>query len=165
MGQFFNIRIGTREYSIDIQSDRILVNGQPFALDDVQTDEHCGLRFRMDGQIHQAVLDHGTEAFVQCHGRECPVEIETERDRLLKRYIGAGGGMHHHAEIRASMPGLIVRLATQPGATVTRGQAVLILEAMKMENEIRASMDGTVREVHVKQGQPVEKGDLLMVLD
>jgi biotin carboxyl carrier protein len=165
MSQFFNVRIGSREYNIDIQGDRILVNGQSFALDAVETDSHCGLRFRMDRQIHHAVFERGSDAYVLFHGREFGMEIETERDRLLKRYIGAGGDVHHHAEIHASMPGLIVRLAVQPGATVTRGQAVLILEAMKMENEIRASMDGTVREVHVKQGQPVEKGDLLMVLD
>jgi acetyl/propionyl-CoA carboxylase alpha subunit len=165
MSEFFNVRIGSREYSVDIQSDKILVNGQPLKLDGMELDGHCGLRFRADGQAIRAVFDRSPDPFILFHGREFPVEIETERDRLLKRYIGAGGNVHHHAEIRASMPGLIVRLGAQPGTTVTRGQAVLILEAMKMENEIRAPMDGTIREVHVRQGQTVEKNDLLMVLD
>jgi pyruvate carboxylase subunit B len=60
------------------------------------------------------------------------------------------------------MPGLIVRVEVAPGQTVTAGQGVVIMEAMKMENELRAESDGVVARVHVTAGQPVEKGAVLM---
>ena len=66
--------------------------------------------------------------------------------------------------IIAPMPGTILSVAVEAGATVTKGQTLLVLEAMKMENEIQAPADGTVREVNVSQGLSVNAGDTLIVL-
>lgn len=165
MSERLAVRIGGREYTVDIQSDRTLVNGVPVSVDDVAVDEHCGLSFRSDGEMLHAVFEQSQESFVSFRGRELSVEIETDRERLLKQFLGASEETHQHAEVRATMPGLIVRIAAEIGHEVAKGHAVIILEAMKMENEIRAPIDGTVREIRVRQGQPVEKGDLLMVLE
>lgn len=66
--------------------------------------------------------------------------------------------------IAAPMPGTIVNILAQPGAQVTRGQTLIVLEAMKMENEILATHDCTVAEVHVAKGASVNAGDILMIL-
>ncbi len=66
--------------------------------------------------------------------------------------------------ISAAMPGTILEIKVNVGDTVQRGQALMILEAMKMENEIMASSDGVVDQILTAEGASVNSGDLLMVL-
>jgi glutaconyl-CoA/methylmalonyl-CoA decarboxylase subunit gamma len=66
--------------------------------------------------------------------------------------------------VRAPLPGTILRIAVNAGDHVSKGQSLLVLEAMKMENEILAPFDGQVREVKVSQGVSVNAGDTLLVL-
>jgi glutaconyl-CoA decarboxylase len=66
--------------------------------------------------------------------------------------------------IVAPMPGTVLSVGVEVGAAVTKGQTLLVLEAMKMENEIQAPADGTVQEVNVSQGLSVNAGDTLIVL-
>ncbi len=85
------------------------------------------------------------------------------RRRWGRRAHGAdaGGGPER---IVAPMPGKIVRVLVAQGAAVRAHQAVVVVEAMKMENELRAGRDGIVTEVHVQDGQSVEAGGLLVVI-
>jgi hypothetical protein len=78
---------------------------------------------------------------------------------------GAGGaGAKKGVRVRAQMPGKILRIHVQPGGTVEKGQSLLVMEAMKMENEIRASQAGTVKQIKVSEGQAVETGaDLCLI--
>ena len=62
------------------------------------------------------------------------------------------------------MPGKVLKVLVQPGAAVTAGQLVLVLEAMKMENEIFAPAAGSVSEVRCKEGDSVNTGDVLLVV-
>lgn len=64
----------------------------------------------------------------------------------------------------APMPGTVLSVAVNVGDKVTKGQTVLILEAMKMENEIMAPADGTVEALNVSQGVSVNAGEILVVL-
>lgn len=63
------------------------------------------------------------------------------------------------------MPGKVVEVLVAVGDAVEKDQAVLVIEAMKMENEVRTSTAGTVKGIHVAQGQAVESGELLIELE
>lgn len=65
-------------------------------------------------------------------------------------------------KVNAPMPGTILRVDVSAGDTVKKGQVLLILEAMKMENEIVAPQDGTIASVHVDKGSSVNSGDVLV---
>lgn len=69
------------------------------------------------------------------------------------------------ARIAAPMPGKIVRVLAAAGQTVSAGQGLVVMEAMKMENEIRAPRAGRIRSVDVRETQAVETGALLVVLE
>ena len=69
------------------------------------------------------------------------------------------------AEIRAFVPGAVLSVLVEPGQPVERGQALLVVEAMKMQNTLMASAAGTIAQVHVEPGALVEKGDRLVSLD
>ncbi|WP_320045879.1 biotin/lipoyl-containing protein [uncultured Ilyobacter sp.] len=74
---------------------------------------------------------------------------------------GAGAGVN---TVTAPMPGTIINVGCHAGAKVSKGDILVVLEAMKMENEIMAPHDGTVTEVRVQQGASVNAGDILVVL-
>lgn len=66
--------------------------------------------------------------------------------------------------VEAPMPGKILKISVSVGASVSSGDVLLILEAMKMENEISAPAGGTVREIRAREGDSVNTGDVLIVL-
>lgn len=68
-------------------------------------------------------------------------------------------------KINAPMPGKIVAVKAQPGAAVKKGDVVIVLEAMKMENEICAAQDGTIASVEVSVGDMVEGGNVLVTMN
>lgn len=59
--------------------------------------------------------------------------------------------------IKSPMPGLVLKILKKEGDNITKGETVMILEAMKMENEIKSSKDGVISEILVSEGKPVEK--------
>lgn len=73
----------------------------------------------------------------------------------------AGAGEH---SIDAPMPGKVIKLVANEGATVKAGEVLLILEAMKMQNEITADADGTVKKFNVAAGQSVKAHESLVIL-
>ena len=77
----------------------------------------------------------------------------------------AGSGKKKGYRIKAQMPGKIIRILATPGARVTKGQSLLVMEAMKMENEIKAPEGGLVSKIPVTVGQAVDTGAELLNLD
>ncbi len=91
------------------------------------------------------------------------VELVDERQRALRSVVrrgGAGGG----ATLKAPMPGLVVNVLVAPGDVVERGQRVVILEAMKMQNDLLAPKAGIIRAVKTESGQAVTQGQALIVI-
>jgi biotin carboxyl carrier protein len=93
------------------------------------------------------------------------VAVESERDRLLRRYARSTTGSSARLEVHAPMPAMVVKIEVNVGDEVSSGQSLIVLEAMKMENEIRAHSSGRVKAIHAIAGKPVEKGELLLVLE
>ncbi len=67
--------------------------------------------------------------------------------------------------IKAPMPGLLLKIYKKPGDTVEKGEALFILEAMKMENEIKAPINGTVKEIYVSEGSSLEKDAKILFIE
>jgi biotin carboxyl carrier protein len=76
-----------------------------------------------------------------------------------------GGHQHGTAQIVAPMPGKVVRVQVEAGATVEKGVGVVVVEAMKMQNEMKAPRAGVVVSLNVKPGDTVNAGDVLAVLE
>ena len=88
---------------------------------------------------------------------------------VLTKSSGArkSGQGHHHAAggLTAPMPGQVRAVNVSEGEAVTKGQTLMVLEAMKMEIRIQASIDGTVKKILVKQGQTVEREQVLIEIE
>ena len=109
-----------------------------------------------------SVINRGEEYAVEAGGRLHRFRLLDER--ALRRRGGAGAGAGA-PEVRAAMPGKVVAVLVEVGATVERGQGLLVIEAMKMENEIGAPRSGRVAEIRVQPGQAVEAGETLAVIE
>jgi biotin carboxyl carrier protein len=68
-------------------------------------------------------------------------------------------------DVKAHITGVVFQIATKPGDAVAAGDAVIVLESMKMEIPVEAPRAGTVREIKVAEGQTVQEGDTVAVLD
>ncbi len=75
---------------------------------------------------------------------------------------GGGGGGGGRDKMTAPMPGVILTITTKVGASVKRGESLMILEAMKMKNELKAPKDGVVAEIYAAEGQQVKYGETLV---
>ena len=77
----------------------------------------------------------------------------------------ATSGSAGKEKVDSPMPGKILSLKANVGQSIKKGDVILILEAMKMENEIVSPQDGTIASINVSAGQSVEAGDLLVTID
>ena len=89
--------------------------------------------------------------------------MQDERARRLTQ-ASSGGPHSGEVQIKSPMPGLIVATPVSEGQAVKKGQTVVVLESMKMENELKAPRDGTVTAVKVVPRQNVEQHQVLVVL-
>lgn len=96
--------------------------------------------------------------------RDYTVRVDNQRSLMLRSFLAKTHATATATTIRAPMPGLIVRVEVEPGQSISQGQGLVVLEAMKMENEIRSLSGGIVKAVHVQEGRPVEKGEALVTL-
>ena len=70
----------------------------------------------------------------------------------------------HSNIVKSPMPGLVVKIIKRVGDKINRGDTVMILEAMKMENEIKSNVEGILSEIYVKEGKPIEKNIPLFII-
>ena len=93
------------------------------------------------------------------------VAVEEPIDQLLAA-MGIKDALTHKVnDIKAPMPGLVLKVLVEPGQTIRKGDPVLVLEAMKMENVFKSAADAIVKAIKVAPGTAVEKGEVLIVLE
>jgi biotin carboxyl carrier protein len=83
------------------------------------------------------------------------------QERAAKLLENSASAQHHYIEIKAPMPGLILKVRKKMGDKVEQGESVIILEAMKMENDLKAPASGAIEKILVTEGSAVEKGAVL----
>jgi biotin carboxyl carrier protein len=99
---------------------------------------------------------------LKVNGKVYSVDLRDRFDLLLEKMGMNNGATGKANSIKAPMPGLIINLHVKEGDQVMPGDALLILEAMKMENLIKASAQSVVKSVKVKKGDSVEKNQVLI---
>jgi biotin carboxyl carrier protein len=123
----------------------------------------------MDGHSYTAqVLKVDREAkmvTIEIAQQVYEVAIEEPIDQLLAA-MGIKDALTHKVnDIKAPMPGLVIKVLVAPGQAIRKGDPVLVLEAMKMENVFKSTADAVVKAIKVSPGTAVEKGEVLIVLE
>jgi acetyl/propionyl-CoA carboxylase alpha subunit len=116
-----------------------------------------------DSRHVEATVHHLPDGRVKIHIGGDVFQFEFLDDLTARAQQAAGGkGKKKSSDVKAAIPGRVLKLLVKPGDVVTALQPLLVLEAMKMENDVRAPRDGTIRSVEVTAGQAVGAGDLLV---
>lgn len=102
---------------------------------------------------------------LRINGTPYALELKDELDALLKKM-----GINKHAaqkisEIKAPMPGMVKEVSAEAGQAVKKGDMLLVLEAMKMENNLKSPIDSVIKSVNAKAGKAVEKNEVLIVFE
>ncbi len=159
--------VGEQTYIIEInRDDEIIVDGERYAADLQSIDGLGTFSLILDNASHEALVEEreGTLG-VLLQGQLYPVQVEDERARRLAESSRGFSTPSGEVAIKSPMPGLIVAVKVSPGQDVRKGEALVILESMKMENELRAPRDGRVGAVRVEARQAVEQGQTLMTIE
>ncbi len=157
--------INKKTFEITQKEGELTVNGQPFVWDFIKISEgHFHILYKNNTYRAEMVKhDVETKTFtVKLNGKTHSVKLKDKFDLLLEKMGIAGAGAAKLNHIKAPMPGLIIDLKIKAGDSVKAGDALLILEAMKMENILKSPGDGVVKNVKVKKGDSVEKSQVLV---
>lgn len=122
-----------------------------------------------DGRTFEAKVvstDFVNKSFVfNINGRPYSISLKDKFDQLVSKLgleVVAGTKIK---DVKAPMPGLVLDVSVNPGQTIEKGDKLLILEAMKMENVIKAEGEGIIKTVHIEKGAAVDKGQLLIEME
>ncbi|HEY4015130.1 MAG TPA: biotin/lipoyl-containing protein [Polyangiaceae bacterium] len=118
---------------------------------------------RVDGRIVDlTVAGKPPDLLAVASGLRVRARVESERSRTTAQ--GERRPARGTTAVRSPMPGRVIKVLAAAGDVVTAGQALVVLEAMKMENEVRAAASGTVAQVHVAVGAAVESNAVLVTI-
>lgn len=158
--------IGDSEYTVEVlDKAHVSINGKVVDVNFETISGQPVYSLVIDGKSYEAYVYEGEDEWqVLLLGRQYPVKVEDERERRLK--AAAGGRLAETGEfqLRAPMPGLVVAIPVQESQEVEKGQVLLILESMKMQNELRSPRAGRVGRVRVKSGESVEQRQVLLTM-
>ena len=158
----FSIDQETYKIEIDFKDGKYLIKlgGRQYNVDSQPISENC-LSLLVDGKAYTVfVAEDKTKKYISVQGEQfCVEEAKSEAET---RSVAEASTLKGIPTISSPMPGKIVSIKCSKGQAVKRGDVLLILEAMKMEQEIKAKTDGTVLEIKVSVGMTVQKEDILI---
>jgi biotin carboxyl carrier protein len=155
-------------HHIEINENSISVDGTETQIDleHIYKQQYHAIEQYQSYNIEVLRADFANKIFeIKINDNIYPISLENELDMLLEKM-----GMSTHTNdkmdnVKAPMPGLVLNVFVQVGQEVQKGDNLLVLEAMKMENIIKATGTGKVKSIVVTQKQAVEKNQLLIEME
>ena len=153
-----------REILIEILDEHhITVDGVDYEIDFETISEQTVYSLLANNNSYEALIYESEEGWqVLLHGSQYVLLVEDERERRLRASLGGGPPENVDYHLRAPMPGLIVTVPVNEGQTVEKGDVLVVLESMKMQNQLKSPRPGEVSRVQVKPGDSVEQRDTLL---
>ncbi len=158
--------IGDQEYTIEVLDKRhISVNGKVMEVDFESISGQPVYSLLIDGKSFEAFVSPADDEWqVLLRGRQYSAKVEDAREKRLRAAAGGLTQGHGDFQLKAPMPGLVVAVPVQENQDVEKGQVLLILESMKMQNELRSPKAGKVQRIKVKAGESVEQRQVLLTV-
>jgi biotin carboxyl carrier protein len=162
------VTVGSRRFEVFIDGDfsNVKINGREIKVD------HRSLRggtvqsLLADGANYEFAVHRSEGGFDFWNGSEqLHVDISDEKTERLKQLTRSAKTDIRGGTLKAPMPGLVLKIEVEIGQHVEKGDGLIIIEAMKMENELKAHAPAVIKDIKVKSGQPVEKNQVLIVFE
>jgi biotin carboxyl carrier protein len=153
-----------QEFLIEILDEHhVLLNGSPFAIDFVTVGDQPVFSLLVEGNSYDAHVYQDDDLWkILFQGGVYSALVEDEREKRLRAALSGNISEHLEYHLRAPMPGLVVSVPVREGLPVNKGDVLLVLESMKMQNELRSPRAGLVARLRVKPGDRVEQKETMM---
>ncbi|MET3977761.1 biotin carboxyl carrier protein [Mucilaginibacter sp. UYP25] len=163
----YKIKVNTKhDFEVDKKADALTVNGEAIDADIQQLNDLLYHVINNNGSYNAEVVSFDREAKtaeIKVNNNIYKVAAKDQFDVLLDK-MGLSNLMTAKvSEIKAPMPGMVLKVLVEEGAEIKKGDNLFVLEAMKMENIIKAPADVTIKTIKIKPGDKVEKGQILMI--
>ena len=165
------IKIDEQEFNAKFTdgNPNIAINGHPYQVELMRQLGRNIYSFSVNNKMCQVEFDinEKEQSHIMMNGMSFDIDITNETKRMIEQYIKQSGigNESGNLKVKAPMPGLVVKILIEEGQTIHKGDKVIIVEAMKMENALQSSIDAVVKSIRVREGQPVEKDALLIELE
>jgi len=165
----FIAKLGEQDYSIEIEEVgkslyRVAVEGNEFLVDGKKTGR-TNYSLIVDNRSFEIEVDNTEDEYrVLVDGRNYHIHLVDER-RMLVGGGQSGIQLQGRQKVSVPMPGKVIAVLVSEGDKVEKGQGLVIVEAMKMENEVHSPIAGEVKEIKVKPGDTVEGGAVLVIVE
>ena len=162
---FYSFWLDGKEFKMNIRDMsrgalQVDMKDRSYDLQMEQLSDHEFL-LNIGGRIYDAIITADTLSYsVYLNGNSYRLDKKS-----AARILGVSSARQIHRDVKTSMPGKIVRVLVEEGAEVEEGQAVMILEAMKMQNEIKSPKTGILCRIYPVTGDSVEAGAILFSVD
>lgn len=166
----YKVKTGNSTFNIEIEPSGLKgkINDKEFICDVLKIKEDV-FHVIKDNKSHNIVIKdvnfETKNVILQIDGTEYATEIKDDVDILLKSLGMNNLNKTIVNELKAPMPGMLTDVSVKEGDMVNKGDILLVLEAMKMENNIKSPTDGKVKTVVAQKGNSVEKNELLILFE
>ncbi len=156
--------IAGKEYQVEIVDEHhVIVDGLSYQVDFEAVSDQPVYTLLVDGKSYDAHVYPDENVWqVLFHGGMYSATVEDEREKRLRGSLGDGIAEHQEYQLKAPMPGLVVSVPVSEGQAVQKGDVLLILESMKMQNELKSPRAGKVTRVRIKPGDRVEHKETML---
>ncbi|MBB5647571.1 biotin/lipoyl-containing protein [Pedobacter cryoconitis] len=155
----------TYNFDLSAVNDSLQLNGEAIPVDirELQ-DGHLHFIYKNKSYNAEVVSENHDDktSVIKINGKLYEVGIEDQFDSLLKAMGMAAGSGKVAKEVKAPMPGLVLNISVVEGQEIKKGDNLLILEAMKMENMLKSVTEGVVKKIYISKGDKVEKNQVLI---
>ncbi len=161
------VTVDGHEYIVEVLDEKnISVDGKIYEIDFQSVQDQPVYSLLMEGISYEAYVNEDDGNWeVLLRGDLYTAQVEDEREKRLKAAAGAGVAATGEFHLKAPLPGLIVNVPVEEGQMVAKGDVLVILESMKMQNELRSPKEGRVARVRVRSGDSVEQKETLLSVE
>jgi len=161
----YNVNINNSAHRIDLDEEGISVDGELLSWDLIKVNENLFHLIHDSNSYTIEIVNSDTtkkQSKIKVNGVFFDILVQDKYDILLEKLGMQHIGKDEHNEIRAPMPGMILDVLVKEGQEVSKGEKLVILEAMKMENIIKSSGEGIIQTINIHKGMNVEKNQVLI---
>jgi biotin carboxyl carrier protein len=157
-----------KQKNISIRRGEIAVDGRTFEADisKISGKEFHIIRNQRSFNVMITAVNRGEKTVtLMVNGTKYRAALKDRLDDLLHSMGMDKAAAQKISEVKAPMPGMVLRVMAEPGQLIKKGEPLIVLEAMKMENVLKSSADAMVKKVIVVKGDKVEKNQVLLVME
>jgi biotin carboxyl carrier protein len=163
----YTVKVNNKEFHIEYDAALKTIDGKRFEADilEFKKGKFHIIRDNRSFEAEVMNINAGEKTFViKVKNNVYTVSVKDKYDELLHEMGIDITGSKKVNDIKAPMPGMVLKVMVESGQRIQKGDALIVLEAMKMENILKAPSDGVIKKIHIIKGDKVEKNQVLVDL-